>query len=145
MELGTELGLALGDIAGKGLTAGIWQAHLMALIQRSARTHSDPADVVAEVNRELCHDEGAPPLTALFFARIDPVRSELVYCNAGLPAPLLLRDNKRMEHLEGRRTDPRRFEERAVLHRKSRSKRGGRAGCVLRRRDGVQKCTRRRI
>jgi sigma-B regulation protein RsbU (phosphoserine phosphatase) len=100
MELGTELGLALGDIAGKGLTAGIWQAHLMALIQRSARTHSDPAYVVAEVNRELCHDEGAPPLTALFFARIDPVRSELVYCNAGLPAPLLLRDNKRTEHLK---------------------------------------------
>jgi sigma-B regulation protein RsbU (phosphoserine phosphatase) len=52
------------------------------------------------VNRELCHDEGAPPLTALFFARIDPVTSELVYCNAGLPSPLLLRDHKMMEHLK---------------------------------------------
>jgi serine phosphatase RsbU (regulator of sigma subunit) len=100
MELGSELGLALGDIAGKGLTAGIWQAHLMALIQRSARTHSDPSDVVAEVNRELCHDEGAPPLTALFFARIDPLTNELVYCNAGLPTPLLLRGDKTMERLE---------------------------------------------
>jgi serine phosphatase RsbU (regulator of sigma subunit) len=100
MELGSVLGVAVGDIAGKGLTAGIWQAHLMALIQRSARAHTDPSDVVAEVNRELCHDEGAPPLTALFFARIDPLTNELVYCNAGLPTPLLLRASKEITRLE---------------------------------------------
>jgi serine phosphatase RsbU (regulator of sigma subunit) len=100
MELGSALGVAVGDIAGKGLTAGIWQAHLMALIQRSARTHTDPSDVVAEVNRELCHDEVVPPLTALFFARIDPRTNELAYCNAGLPTPLLLRGAKGMERLQ---------------------------------------------
>jgi serine phosphatase RsbU (regulator of sigma subunit) len=100
MELRSALGLALGDIAGKGLTAGIWQAHVMGLIQRSARKHSDPAEAVAEVNRELCHGDGEPPLTALFFARIDPLTNQLIYCNAGLPAPLLLRDNKTLERLE---------------------------------------------
>jgi len=100
MELGSALGLTIGDIAGKGLSAGIWQAHLMGLIQRSARTHSSPGDVVAEVNHELCHDQGEPPLTALFFARIDAQKNELAYCNAGLPAPLLLRGNKTLEHLE---------------------------------------------
>jgi serine phosphatase RsbU (regulator of sigma subunit) len=100
MELGSALGVVLGDIAGKGLTAGIWQAHLMGLIQRSARTHSNPAEAVAEVNRELCNDDGAPPLTALFFARIDPRTNKLAYCNAGLPSPLLLRDNKTLERLE---------------------------------------------
>jgi serine phosphatase RsbU (regulator of sigma subunit) len=100
MELRSALGLALGDIAGKGLSAGIWQAHVMGLIQRSARKHSDPAEAVAEVNRELCHGDGEPPLTALFFARIDPLTNQLIYCNAGLPAPLLLRDNKTLERLE---------------------------------------------
>src|SRR5271166_1557181 len=99
MELGAALVVILGDIAGKGLTAGIWQPHLMGLIQRAARRHSDPADAVAEVNSELCHDD-APPLTALFFARIDARTNELVYCNAGLPAPLLLRDNKTLERLD---------------------------------------------
>ena len=99
MQLGNSLGVVLGDIAGKGLTAGIWQTHLMGLIQRSARSHLSPADAVAEVNHELCHDEGAPPLTALFFARIDSRTNQLVYCNAGLPAPLLLRANKTLEHL----------------------------------------------
>jgi serine phosphatase RsbU (regulator of sigma subunit) len=100
MELDSALGLAVGDIAGKGLSAGIWQAHLMGLIRRAARTHSDPAAAVAEVNAELCQDQDEPPIAALFFARLDPKENELVYCNAGLPAPLLLRHNQAVERLE---------------------------------------------
>ena len=99
-ELDSALGLTVGDIAGKGLSAGIWQAHLMGLIRRCARRHSDPAAAVAEVNVELCQDQGEPPITALFFARLDPQVNELVYCNAGLPAPLLLGRNKTVERLE---------------------------------------------
>jgi serine phosphatase RsbU (regulator of sigma subunit) len=100
MELDSVLGLTIGDIAGKGLTAGIWQAHLMSLIRRCARRHSDPAAAVTEVNRELCQDQDEPPIAALFFARLDPQTNEVVYCNAGLPAPLLLRHNKTVERLE---------------------------------------------
>ena len=100
MQLDSVLGLTVGDIAGKGLSAGIWQAHLMDLIQRSARIHLHPADAVASVNRELCQDKSEPPIAALFFARLDAQRSELVYCNAGLPPPLVLRRNRSVERLE---------------------------------------------
>ena len=100
MELDSALALTVGDIAGKGLSAGIWQAHLMGLIRRCARRHADPAAAVAEVNAELCQDQDEPPIAALFFARLDPQENELVYCNAGLPAPLLLRHNRTVERLE---------------------------------------------
>ncbi len=100
MELDSVLGLTVGDIAGKGLSAGIWQAHLLGLIRRCGRMHSDPAVAIAEVNAELCQDQDAPPITALFFARLDPLENELVYCNAGLPAPLILRHDKAVERLE---------------------------------------------
>ncbi len=100
LELGSDLGLVLGDIAGKGLTAGIWVAHLMGMIQRCARQHKNPSEAVAAVNRELCQDAGEPPLTALFFARIDPLRGEILYCNAGLPAPVLMRHDKSVEKLD---------------------------------------------
>ncbi|HMD44264.1 MAG TPA: PP2C family protein-serine/threonine phosphatase [Candidatus Acidoferrum sp.] len=100
MELGPDLGVMLGDIAGKGLSAGIWQAHLMSLMERSAKSHKSPSDAVAEVNHELCHGNGEAPLTALFYARIDSRTNELVYCNAGLPAPLVLRKSKTLERLE---------------------------------------------
>jgi serine phosphatase RsbU (regulator of sigma subunit) len=100
IELGPVLGFALGDIAGKGFTAGIWQAHLMSLVQQSARKHASPADALAEVNQELCQAADEPPLTALFFARIEPRTNELTYCNAGLPAPLLLRSNEVVRRLD---------------------------------------------
>jgi serine phosphatase RsbU (regulator of sigma subunit) len=100
MPLDDVLGLAVGDIAGKGLTAGIWQAHLIDLIQRNARAYLHPADVIAGVNRELCLDHGEPPITALFFARLDPQRNELQYCNAGLPAPLIMRRGAAADRLD---------------------------------------------
>lgn len=99
MELGSVLGLILGDIAGKGMTAGIWQAHLMGVMQRCARAYERPCDAIAAVNRELCQDFGERPLTGLFFARLDAERGELVYCNAGLPSPLLLRQDQSVEQL----------------------------------------------
>lgn len=95
-KLGAALGIVVGDIAGKGLSAGVWLTHLISLVQRCAQTHADPGVAVAHVNRELCEAHGEPPLTALFFARMDPESGEIVYCNAGLPGPLVLRrDNPR--------------------------------------------------
>ena len=100
MPLEAVLGLAVGDIAGKGLSAGIWQAHLIDLIQRCARAYLHPADVIAAVNLELCLDHSEPPITALFFARLDPQQNELQYCNAGLPAPLIIRRGTSVDRLE---------------------------------------------
>jgi serine phosphatase RsbU (regulator of sigma subunit) len=100
IELGAALGIVVGDIAGKGLTAGIWQTHLMGLIQQAARRRANPADAVAEVNRELCQDHAADrPIMALFYARID-AKNNLRYCNAGLPRPLLFRADERVEQLD---------------------------------------------
>jgi serine phosphatase RsbU (regulator of sigma subunit) len=90
MDLGSALGVVVGDIAGKGLSAGIWLPYLISLIHRCAETWSDPAEAVAQANRELCAGYGEPPLVALLFARIDLADGEIVYCNAGLPSPLIL-------------------------------------------------------
>jgi serine phosphatase RsbU (regulator of sigma subunit) len=90
MDLGSSLGVVVGDIAGKGLSAGIWLPYLISLIHRCAQTCSDPAEAVAQANRELCAGYGEPPLVALLFARINLADGEIVYCNAGLPSPVIL-------------------------------------------------------
>jgi serine phosphatase RsbU (regulator of sigma subunit) len=100
MELDGVLAIAVGDIAGKGLSAGIWLTHLLSLVQRCARTFVNPSRTVAEINRELCRELGEPPLTALFYAILDPRTNEITYCNAGLPTPLLLGAEKSMERLD---------------------------------------------
>jgi phosphoserine phosphatase RsbU/P len=100
MELGSALGIVVGDIAGKGLSAGIWLPHLVSLIHSCAQAHSDPADAIAEANRKLCTGCGEPPLAAVFFARIDQEDGRIVYCNAGLPSPLILGSDDGVVRLE---------------------------------------------
>src|SRR5262245_47508745 len=97
-ELGSALGIVIGDIAGKGLSAGIWMPHLISLIHSCARAHANPADALAAANRKLCTGCGEPPLAAVFFARLDRATGQISYCNAGLLAPLSLqRDNGVMQ------------------------------------------------
>jgi phosphoserine phosphatase RsbU/P len=100
MELDSALGVVVGDIAGKGLSAGIWLPHLVSLIHRCAQAHADPADAIAQANRELCAGYGEPPLVAMFFARIDLEDGTIVYCNAGLPSPLIFGRDQEVTRLE---------------------------------------------
>jgi len=90
IELEGALGVVVGDIAGKGLSAGIWMPHLVSLLHSCAIAHPNPADVLAQANRELCAGCGQPPLVAAFFARIDLHDGGIEYCNAGLPSPMIL-------------------------------------------------------
>jgi serine phosphatase RsbU (regulator of sigma subunit) len=99
-SLGTDIGFAVGDIAGKGLLAGIWLTHLMGLLHICTRDHQDPAAAAAAMNRELCEARPEPAMTALFLGRVNPQTGELVYCNAGQPGALLLRQNGTVESLQ---------------------------------------------
>jgi sigma-B regulation protein RsbU (phosphoserine phosphatase) len=99
-DLGSRIGLAVGDIAGKGLSAGLWLAHLIGLLHICSREQSDPATAMAAINRELCAEQAEAPLTALFLGCIELATGELAYCNAGQPAALLLRRNAAVETLQ---------------------------------------------
>lgn len=99
-ELGSDLGIVVGDIAGKGLSAGIWMPHLISLIHSCAQKYADPAVALAAANRELCNGCGEPPLAAVFFARIERATGETAYCNAGLPSPLILQSDNGVVYLE---------------------------------------------
>lgn len=89
-ELESKLIFALGDIAGKGLTAGMWFTHMVGLIRMSI-SGKGLATAMSAINRELCRTEFAPPLTSLFLASLDLESEEITYCNAGHPPSLILR------------------------------------------------------
>ncbi len=100
MRRGARLGLALGDIAGKGLVAGLWLTHLVGLIRLQADSLPHPAAATAAINRQLCNLGAEPPMAGLFLASLDTGSGEFVYCNAGLPAALLLRAGGAVEELQ---------------------------------------------
>ena len=97
---GSKVLLVHGDIAGKGVAAGMWFTNLVGLLQSYGGPDSDPAKIASEINRHLCYLRPVAPFVTAFFARIDCHRGELTYCNAGHFPPILLRANGLVELLE---------------------------------------------
>lgn len=91
--------LALGDISGKGLAAGMWTTHLVGLVSAYASKTSEPEAIAAGVNRDICRMESVSPLASLFIARLDPISGVIHYCSVGHPPALLLRANGELEKL----------------------------------------------
>jgi serine phosphatase RsbU (regulator of sigma subunit) len=87
---GSRVFAAHGDIAGKGVAAGMWFTNLAGLLQSYGQPDSDPANIASEVNRHLCYLRPVAPFVTGFIAQIDCDRGELTYCNAGHFPPLLL-------------------------------------------------------
>jgi sigma-B regulation protein RsbU (phosphoserine phosphatase) len=98
-ETSEGLLLALGDIGGKGLAAGMWVTHLIGLIRSHTAANSDPEAIVAAVNRDIARLSSVEPLSSLIVARLDTRSGKLDYCSAGHPPALLLRRDGILELL----------------------------------------------
>ncbi len=91
--------LALGDICGKGLAAGMWTTHLVGLVGARVAVTSKPEAIVTGVNRDICLLKSFMPLASLFLAKLDPNTGIVKYCSAGHPPAVLLRANGEVELL----------------------------------------------
>ncbi len=99
LQMGGDLVFAIGDIAGKGLMAGMWFTHVIGMIRRQMSELGDPAAALSAVNRELLLTGLDVPLTTLFLGRVNLESGNLTYCNAGHPPALLLRENSEVDEL----------------------------------------------
>jgi serine phosphatase RsbU (regulator of sigma subunit) len=90
--------LALGDIGGKGLAAGMWVTHLIGLLRTHTAASTDPTTIVAGINRDVARLSAVEPLSTLFVARLSR-SGRLDYTSAGHPPALLLRRNGQLELL----------------------------------------------
>ena len=90
-DVGASTVLGVGDVCGKGLLAGMWSVHLPQLTRMYGASNSNPAQVLRAINDAICATRPSSPLTSMFLAYLDSSRRELVYSNAGHPAPVLLR------------------------------------------------------
>ena len=90
--------LALGDIGGKGLAAGMWVTHLVGLLRSHTAASTDPEAIVAGINRDITRLSSVEPLSTLFVARLSK-SGRLDYTSAGHPPALLLRKDGELELL----------------------------------------------
>ncbi len=89
-----QLGIALADVAGKGIAAAL----LMSVVQASLRSIADdPAislsQVTSKMNRLLCASTGPNSYATFFHARLEETTRKLTYVNGGHNPPFLLRNH----------------------------------------------------
>ena len=100
---GDCLGIAVGDVSGKGIAAALLMASLQASLRgQTIKPSSSLSEMMRNINR-LVYDASAENRYATFFyAQYDPHNRLLRYVNAGHNPPLVYRRNSRpeMQHLE---------------------------------------------
>jgi sigma-B regulation protein RsbU (phosphoserine phosphatase) len=95
-----EMGIAIGDVSGKGVPAALLMSNLQAALRvRVAGGHS-PHEIVGDVNRQICKNTGAETFISFFLGELHPESGAFEFTNAGHNAPVLIRHDGRVETLE---------------------------------------------
>jgi len=90
---GGLFGLAIGDVAGKGISAALLMASLQASLRgQTLNGTADLASLMGNVNRLICDASLANRYATFFYSQYDPISRDLVYVNAGHNAPMVFRD-----------------------------------------------------
>jgi sigma-B regulation protein RsbU (phosphoserine phosphatase) len=96
-----QIGVAVADVAGKGISAAL----LMSIVQASLRsqaltncasvqTEGSIANLVSAMNQLLCRSTGEASYVTFFYAQYDEHTRQLTYVNAGHNPPFLIRANR---------------------------------------------------
>jgi len=88
-----KIGIALADVAGKGIAAAL----VMSIVQASLRSLAEGdgwslAELAGKVNRLLHRSTGPSSYATFFYAQFDEETRQLRYVNAGHNPPFLLRN-----------------------------------------------------
>lgn len=95
------VGICVGDVAGKGITAALLMANLQASFRAFATPDASPELVCTKLNKFLCANIAPGKFVTFFYAVVDVDRRTVVYENAGHCPGLLLRKNGEVESLPG--------------------------------------------
>ncbi len=90
-----KLGIAIGDVSGKGIAAALLMASLQASLrgQAMAGIH-DLAELMCNVNKLVYDASQSNRYATFFYGEFDPANRVFLYVNAGHNAPVVLRGDE---------------------------------------------------
>jgi sigma-B regulation protein RsbU (phosphoserine phosphatase) len=90
-----KLGVAVGDVSGKGIAAALLMASLQASLRsQAAGVGDDLAGLIRNVNRLVYEASASNRYATFFYAVYDPAGRKLTYVNAGHNPPMVFRKNR---------------------------------------------------
>jgi phosphoserine phosphatase RsbU/P len=90
----SRLGIAIGDVSGKGAPAAIYAALVSGILRSHAPIEPGPAEMLSAVNLSLAERRIAAQFVSIIYAVWDDERRTLLVANSGLPRPLYWHDGK---------------------------------------------------
>ena len=91
---GGNWGIAVGDVAGKGVPAAILMASVRAALRAQAEHIYALDRILDRVNRGLAADTEASEFVTVFYGVLDSAAHRLTYCTAGHEPPVLVRGDQ---------------------------------------------------
>jgi sigma-B regulation protein RsbU (phosphoserine phosphatase) len=85
------VGIAIADVAGKGIGAAMLMSNLQAMLQVRSSDAASPAELLEKMNVDLIRRVGEGRFITLFYLTLDPETGKVRYSNAGHNPPYLLR------------------------------------------------------
>jgi len=96
-----KLGIAIGDVSGKGIPAALLMASLRASLRGQAIQGAPSlADLMNNLNKLVYESSSSNRYATFFYANYDPASHSLTYVNWGHNPPLVFRTSGAMERLD---------------------------------------------
>ena len=87
-----DLGLAIGDVSGKGVGAALMMASLQATLRAEVRHRADDLAALIETANRLFYEASLQnSYSTLFYATLNPATHVMTYVNAGHFPPMVVR------------------------------------------------------
>ena len=96
-----KVGLALGDVSGKGMPASLMMMGLHARVHVLAEDPGNLGAFMSRINKATCAKCPSNRFITFFFALLDGATGDLAYANAGHNPPIIVRADGSAEMLEG--------------------------------------------
>jgi sigma-B regulation protein RsbU (phosphoserine phosphatase) len=91
---GGKLGVAIGDVSGKGIGAALMMASLCASLRGQAPIAETLPHLVSTVNNLVYQASSLNRYATFFYSEFDPVTLQLSFVNAGHNPPVILRSSE---------------------------------------------------
>lgn len=90
----SRLGIAIGDVSGKGAPAAIYAALVSGILRSHAPIEPGPAEMLSAINLSLAERRIDAQFVSIIYAVWDDERRTLLVANSGLPRPIYCHDGK---------------------------------------------------
>lgn len=87
-----QVGLCLGDVSGKGVSAALLMANVQATIRSQSMLRAAPSQCLRNSSQQLYRSTDSNKFVTMFYGVLDTESGQLQYSNAGHNPPILIPD-----------------------------------------------------